>query len=98
MEKNEFFEDSIKLLSEVAGVAGISSEAIEILSVPQRIISANLPIVMDSGELKIFPAWRVQYSDILGPFKGGIRFHPDSNLDEVKALSFLIGTLKVAPN
>ncbi|MBI2023839.1 Glu/Leu/Phe/Val dehydrogenase [Candidatus Giovannonibacteria bacterium] len=85
-----FFEDEIKLLDEIGKIAGISGEILEILRRPQRVISANLPVVMDSGELKIFPAWRVQYSDALGPFKGGIRFHADSNLDEVKALAFLM--------
>lgn len=85
-----FFEDGLKLLDEVGKISKTSSEVLEILRHPQRVISANLPIIMDSGDLKIFPAWRVQYSSALGPFKGGIRFHPDSSLDEVKALAFLM--------
>lgn len=90
MERTNFFEDEIKLLDEVGKIAGTSPDVLEILRRPQRVVSANIPVVMDSGELKIFPAWRVQYSNVLGPFKGGIRFHSESSLDEVKALAFLM--------
>src|SRR4030042_714986 len=43
---------------------------------------------MDDGSLKIFKGYRVQYNDIRGPYKGGLRFHPQVDLDEVKALAF----------
>lgn len=86
----DFFEDEIKLIREVGELIKTPSEILEILKRPQRIIEANLYLRMDSGELKIFPAWRVQYSNLLGPFKGGIRFHSQSTLEEVKALSFLM--------
>lgn len=56
---------------------------IELLKHPQRILQFSLPVQMDSGELRIFTGYRVQHSDIRGPTKGGIRFHPDLNLDEV---------------
>ena len=60
---------------------------IEILKHPQRILEISLPLVMDDGKIKIFKGYRVQHSDIRGPTKGGIRFHPNVDLDEVKALS-----------
>ena len=60
---------------------------VELLKSPQRILEVSIPVVMDSGKIKIFTGYRVQHSDIRGPTKGGIRFHPDVNLDEVKALA-----------
>lgn len=62
---------------------------------PRRIHQAALPVRMDNGSLKMFPAWRVQYDDTRGPGKGGIRFHPDVCEDEVATLSFWM-TLKCA--
>jgi len=62
---------------------------------PRRIHQAGLPVRMDNGSLKVFPAWRVQYDDTRGPGKGGIRFHPDVCEDEVATLSFWM-TLKCA--
>lgn len=54
---------------------------------PKRVIEANLSIIMDNGNIRIFPAYRSQHSDARGPFKGGIRFHEGVNINEVKALS-----------
>ncbi len=85
-----FFDDEVKLLEEAGRLTGTRREILEILKEPQRIIEANLPVKRDSGRVEIFKAWRVQYSDALGPFKGGIRYHPASSLEEVKALSFLM--------
>lgn len=58
-----------------------------ILQSPQRIITVAIPVRRDDGRLDIFQGYRVQYNNALGPYKGGIRFHGDVNLDEVKALS-----------
>ncbi len=58
-----------------------------ILANPKRILSVFLPVRMDDGQLKMFPAFRVQYNDARGPSKGGIRYHPNVTLDEVKALA-----------
>jgi glutamate dehydrogenase/leucine dehydrogenase len=61
---------------------------IKLLEQPQRIVNVTFPVEMDKGELRIFQGYRVQYNNFLGPYKGGIRFHPQVSLDEVKALSF----------
>ncbi|KKU95680.1 MAG: Glutamate dehydrogenase, partial [Candidatus Gottesmanbacteria bacterium GW2011_GWA1_48_13] len=61
---------------------------IEILKQPQRILNVTIPVVMDDGSTKIFQGYRVQYNNARGPYKGGIRYHPNVSLDEVKALSF----------
>jgi len=59
----------------------------ELLKYPQRVVEVSLPLIMDSGDIRVFTGYRVQHSDIRGPTKGGIRFHPDVGLDEVKALA-----------
>jgi glutamate dehydrogenase/leucine dehydrogenase len=55
---------------------------------PDRIIDVSIPIVMDDGTTRIFRGFRVQYNNILGPYKGGLRYHPRVDLDEVRALAF----------
>jgi len=61
---------------------------IETLRYPQRQINVTLPITMDDGSQRIFEGYRVQFNNARGPYKGGIRYHPNVSLDEVKALSF----------
>jgi len=68
---------------------------IEILKYPQRVVEVCLPLRMDDKTIKIYTGYRVQHSDIRGPTKGGIRFHPRVNLDEVKALAAWM-TMKTA--
>ena len=67
----------------------------QMLLQPEREVHVNIPVVMDDGTTRIFPGYRVQYNRTLGPYKGGIRFHPDVNLDEVRALAFWM-TMKCA--
>lgn len=55
---------------------------------PDRIIEVSLPLKTQKGEIKVFSGYRVQHNNIRGPYKGGLRFHPNVNMDEVKALSF----------
>ncbi len=55
---------------------------------PDRDIRISIPIKMDNGSLKIFEGYRVEYNNALGPYKGGIRYHPDTEINEVKALAF----------
>ncbi len=59
----------------------------EILSYPKNEIIVNFPVTLDDGSLKVFTGYRIQHNNILGPFKGGLRFHPDVDLDEVRALA-----------
>lgn len=63
-------------------------EKLEILKQPQRIINVVIPVVMGNGTTKLFQGYRVQYNNARGPYKGGIRYHPNVSLNEVKALSF----------
>jgi len=63
-------------------------QKLEILKEPQRIINVTIPVKMDDGIVRIFQGYRVQHNDARGPYKGGIRFHPQVSMDEVKALAF----------
>ncbi len=65
------------------------------LQQPQQVLEFDVAVQMDDGSTQTFPAYRVQYNNARGPFKGGIRFHPQVDLDEVKALSFWM-TIKCA--
>lgn len=70
--------------------AGFSSTWLDLLKKPRRVFSFNIPLKMDSGNVRFFNGYRVQYNDALGPTKGGIRFHPEVDLEEVKILAFLM--------
>lgn len=89
------FGSAIKNLERAGEIQNIDSQVIELLSYPRRILQFSLPVKMDSGKVKVFEGYRVQYNSARGPYKGGIRYHPDANLDEVKALAFWM-TIKCA--
>lgn len=89
------FEIAKQRLSDVFKHIEVEEEVITRLSVPKRSIKASIPIRMDDGSLRIFTGYRVQYDDTRGPTKGGIRYHPRVNEDEVTSLSFWM-TVKCA--
>ncbi|MEE9236709.1 MAG: Glu/Leu/Phe/Val dehydrogenase [Thermoplasmata archaeon] len=60
---------------------------LEILKRPSRELTVNFPVRMDDDAIKVFTGFRVQYNQVLGPFKGGIRYHPDVSIEEVRALA-----------
>jgi len=67
---------------------GLDKLLFNILSEQDRTIEVSLPIQMDNGSIKVFRGYRVQHSNIQGPYKGGLRYHPKVDMDEVKALAF----------
>lgn len=75
------------LLKEAVSSLGLNDNVYHILEKPMRVLEVSVPVRMDSGEIQNFTGYRAQHSDVLGPTKGGIRFHPSVKLDEVKALS-----------
>lgn len=89
------FENAMEQLKKAAEVITLSSEKVELLSHPDRVIEVSIPVTMDSGEVRIFTGYRSQYNNALGPYKGGIRYHQGVTYDEVKALSFWM-TIKCA--
>ena len=88
MKEMNPFENFCKQLDQAkAYVLEEDRKYIELLKHPQRILEVSLPLKMDNGDIRVFTGYRVQHSDIRGPTKGGIRFHPNVDLDEVKALA-----------
>ncbi len=77
-------------LGKIARARQLTDLELSILNQPKREININIPLRMDDGSVRIFPSYRVQYNDSRGPFKGGIRFHPNVKRDEVKELAFLM--------
>ncbi|PSR21149.1 MAG: glutamate dehydrogenase [Sulfobacillus acidophilus] len=72
---------------EAVETLGLEPAVYEILKQPMRTFEVAVPFVRDDGTLQVFTGYRVQHNDALGPTKGGLRFHPDVNVDEVKALA-----------
>jgi glutamate dehydrogenase/leucine dehydrogenase len=68
----------------------LSTEELDLLDMPRRSFTVHFPVHMDSGKTKMFLGHRVQYNDARGPTKGGIRFHPELTLDDVRDLAFLM--------
>ena len=81
------YENMLHVLESAAKMLGLEEEEYVVLKYPERELRVAIPVKMDDGSLKIFEGYRVQHSCIRGPSKGGIRFHQDANMDEVKALA-----------
>jgi glutamate dehydrogenase/leucine dehydrogenase len=82
-------------IDDAAALAGCSAAVAQILRVPERVVEVAVPVRLDSGEVQVFTGWRVHHNIARGPAKGGIRFHPSVDADEVKALAAEM-TLKTA--
>lgn len=95
MQRADVFADAVSRLERIGELAAISSEIIDGLRMPRSTHIATLPVRMDDGATTHFQAFRCRYNDVLGPAKGGIRYHPDVNLAEVQALALWM-TLKCA--
>ncbi|MBI2607373.1 MAG: Glu/Leu/Phe/Val dehydrogenase [Candidatus Doudnabacteria bacterium] len=88
MSKFNAFENAMQQLRTAAKTAKIRPDVSERLKHPDRVLSVSIPVKMDDGRIKVFVGYRSQYNNARGPYKGGLRFHQDVDLDEVKALSF----------
>ncbi|MBI4128185.1 MAG: Glu/Leu/Phe/Val dehydrogenase [Parcubacteria group bacterium] len=84
------FENVLAQLDKVIKVAHIDNKALAILSHPERVVEVAIPLIRDDGSLEIFRGYRVQHSSARGPYKGGLRYHSQVDLEEVKALAFLM--------
>ncbi|MCF7846614.1 MAG: Glu/Leu/Phe/Val dehydrogenase [Candidatus Gracilibacteria bacterium] len=89
------FEHFLKNLRGAADVAGLSPEGLAALETPEHIHQTEVEFALDSGEKKKVPGYRVEHNSARGPYKGGIRYHHEADLDEVKALAALM-SLKCA--
>ncbi len=82
------FLNAMTQLRRADEIMNIDPNVLELLKHPDRIFEVSVPIRMDNGDVKVFDGYRVQYNNARGPYKGGLRFHPQTDLNEVKALSF----------
>ena len=80
---NAFFDTGAELVR-------LKDEMYDVLKSSYREISVQVPVRMDSGELRVFTGYRVQHNGARGPYKGGIRYHPSADLEEVRALASLM--------
>jgi len=83
-------EDKMKRIQQALKCAQISDDTVEQLNYPKSSLKVSVPVRIDNGELKVFEGYRVIYNNTRGPAKGGIRFHPNVNQEEVELLAFLM--------
>lgn len=81
------YDNMLSYLEQAAQTLGLEANDYEALKYPERILQVSIPIEMDDGHIKVFEGYRVQHSSLRGPCKGGIRYHQNVDLDEVKALA-----------
>lgn len=93
-ERNPY-EVALENFDIAADALGLSGDMREMIKFPERALTVTVPVRMDNGRIRRFEAYRVQHSTVRGPAKGGIRYHPNVTIDEVKALATWM-TLKCA--
>lgn len=84
-----------RLIAQIVDITGVSRDIYLRLSEPDRFVEVRIPVRLDDGSTFFFTGYRSQHNNLLGPYKGGVRFHPAVNPDELKALSAWM-TLKCA--
>ena len=90
LKEYDFFKVIQDYLDKASKVIQLEPFVGTILSQPKNEIIVNFPVRMDNGEVRLFKGYRVQHNNLLGPFKGGMRFHPTVTLDDVKALAAMM--------
>ena len=89
------YQNAIAQLDKVIKIKKFNDSLVASLRQPNREIRISIPVKMDNGSTKIFEGYRVEYNNVLGPYKGGIRYHHQTEINEVKALAFWM-TIKCA--
>lgn len=82
------FQNAMAQLERANKVKSFNEKFFKLLSQPNREIRISIPVEMDNGQVNIYEGYRVQYNNARGPYKGGIRYHQDTDINEVKALAF----------
>jgi glutamate dehydrogenase (NAD(P)+) len=81
------YQTAVQQLDEASKLIKLDDGMRQVLANPKRVLTVSLPVKMDNNEVKVFTGFRSQHNDARGPYKGGIRYHPQVSIDEVKALS-----------
>jgi glutamate dehydrogenase (NADP+) len=87
-EQSSLLSDANQRLTEALKHIELSTDAIASLKAPKASLTVSIPVRMDDGRLEVFQGYRVHYDNTRGPYKGGVRFHPNVTLDEVQSLAF----------
>ncbi len=82
------FQNALEQLRRAADAVDFSSDFLDVLASPEREVRISIPVRKDDGTLEVYEGYRVQFNSARGPYKGGIRYHQDTDIDEVKALAF----------
>ncbi len=86
-DRGNLFEIATRQIDKAMKLVNIDPDIREILAQPKNELIVNFPVRMDNGRTQMFKGYRVQHNNILGPYKGGMRYHHEANLDEMKALA-----------
>ena len=81
------YDNVIRQFNQASDIMGLDNDVRSVLSMTMNEIIIHFPVKMDDGHVEMLTGYRVQHNNILGPFKGGLRFHPAVNIDEVRALA-----------
>jgi len=95
MPQNNPWLRAQKQLRKIAEKINLDDDLLSRLIEPDRIVTTALPVKLDDGQIKVFTGYRVQHNNLMGPYKGGLRYHPNVDMAEVKALAFWM-TMKCA--
>lgn len=85
--KKNVYENTVQQFNKAADIMKLDEDIRKILSCSTNEITVNFPAIMDDGQVRIFTSYRVQHNNALGPYKGGIRYHPRVDINEVRALA-----------
>lgn len=94
-DPDNLYAQTVAVMLSAADMLGVPHEVQIILAQPKNEIMVHFPVRMDNGDFQLFKGYRVQHNNALGPYKGGLRFHHDVHLDDVKSLALLM-TMKCA--
>src|SRR5262245_6693079 len=87
---SDFFDNALAQLARATAVKSFDEHFLVRLQSAEREIRISIPVAMDDGSTRVFEGYRVQYSNARGPYKGGIRYHQETDLSEVRALALLM--------
>lgn len=93
------YDNMLKVLEQAANILGLEENDYVVFKYPERELKVAIPVEMDDGSIRVFEGYRVQHSSMRGPCKGGLRYHQNVDIDEVKALaawmSFKCGVVNI---
>ena len=95
--QNKMLQTAQELIQKTGQKLNLNQDEIDFIMQPDRVIEVKVPVLMANGKIKTFVGYRSQHNNVLGPYKGGIRFHQNVSQEEIIALSILM-TLKCAAN